>query len=89
MRQATKARDFAGGAGGEADRRVDYVPPAERGPVYGGAAVPGRGGVAQYVVVTGGRTRWELWIAALGLLLYIGISGRQWWRLFRAKVWLS
>lgn len=90
VRHAAKVRDFAGGAGGAHNRRVDYVPPAERGPVYGGggASVPGGGGATQYRVVTGGRIRWELWIAALGLLLYIGLTGRQWWRLSRAKVWL-
>ena len=90
VRHATSARSFMGGRGAAGERRSDYVPPAERGPIYGEGKPATAGGAAglPYVAV-GGRTRWDLWLAAAGLLLYIGAAGQRWWRLFRAKVWIS
>ena len=73
------------------DRRVDYLGPDERGPVYGGGdpSAVGGGFVAGGVLYVKGRTRWDLWLSSAGLLAYLGMASRQWWKLFRAKVWLS
>ena len=87
VRYATSTRSFAGEGGGVSERRSDYVPPAERSLVdsEGKSATAGGAAGAPYVAVIG-RTRWDLWLAAAGLLLYIGAAGQRWWRLFRAKV---
>ena len=91
---ATAARlmaDRRGSQKGEADRRVDYVAPDERGPVYGdgGPTTAGVGQAGARGIVAVGRMRWALWLSLLGLLLYLGVASRQWWKLFRAKVWIS
>ncbi len=91
---ATEARDNAGGQkekNEKGDRRVDYVAPDERRPVYGGAdpSATGGGSMAGGVLYVRRRIRWDLWLSSAGLLAYLGMAGRQWWKLFRAKVWLS
>ena len=90
VQHATSARSFSGGSGETGERLSDYAPPAERGPVYGEGKAATAGGVARspYVTIVS-RTRWDLWMAASGLLLYIGAVSQRWWRLFRAKVWIS
>ena len=91
VRHATAARASSAGEGGQADRRVDYQAPDERGPVYGagGASTPGGGRAATQWVASSRGVRWDLWLSSIGLLFYLGVAGRQWWKLFRAKVWLS
>ena len=91
---ATEARGNVGGQeekNEKGDRRVDYVAPDERGPVYGEGdpSAVGGGSVAGGVLYVGRRIRWDLWLSSAGLLAYLGMAGRQWWKLFRAKVWLS
>ena len=91
-RAATPSRAYEDGGAGEADRRADYQAPPERGPGAeqehagrGRAAGSGRSGVAA-VVVRGGA-QWGLLGTIAGLALYVGLAGRQWWRLFNGKVW--
>lgn len=76
---------FEGGTDGERDRRGDYLPPADRGPVEEG--LRGRRGAELGVVVVRRSLRWGLMAAGIGLILYTGAIGRQWWRLFSGKVW--
>jgi hypothetical protein len=91
---ATEDRVNVGGQKGKnekGDRRVDYIAPDERGPAYGegdpsAVGSSSAGGGALYAKH---RIRWDLWFSSAGLLVYLGMAGRQWWKLFRAKVWLS
>ena len=85
-------RAVAGTARGEVDRRRDYVPPAARGAAKGEGRSTESGGV-QESSVRGIRidrsAPWELWGIATGLLFYLGVASRQWWKLFGAKGWIS
>ena len=78
---------------GEADRRRDYAPPAARGSTQGEGRAAGSGAArsaAQSVRTPGARNvSWELWGIATGLLCYLGVVSRQWWKLFRAKGWTA
>ena len=91
VRHATPARSLASGAGGESDRRIDYIPPAERGRIYGQGLDSAQGGSNSSfrMVATHYRMRWDLWGVSVGLMLYLGVAGREWWKLFKAKVWIS
>ena len=87
-------RAMAGTARGEADRRRDYTPPAARGPAKGEGRATGSGG--RFPSARGVRSvysvhnmPWELWGGATGLLFYLGVVSRQWWKLFSAKGWIS
>jgi hypothetical protein len=83
---ATPEEEVGGGGEGEEERRHDYQAPPERGPVEGGTGVA--------IVVTGERRpifrtgiSWGLVSVAVALSFYMGVTGRQWWRLFNGKVW--
>ena len=95
VRHATAARSLPSDHGStkkDADRRSDYTAPDERGPVYGegaGSTTGGGGGTAEQQLYVRRRVQWDLWLSSIGLLLYLGFTGRQWWKLFRAKVWQS
>jgi len=84
---ATPERIFEGDADGEIDRRADYLPPPERGPV-GDDGLQGRRktGLTGVILVRRG-IQWGLVTAVMGLSLYLSAVGRQWWRLFNGKVW--
>lgn len=70
---------------GEGDRRADYLPPQDRGPVEEGPG--GRRDAELRLMVVRRSLRWGLVAAGIGLILYTGAIGRQWWRLFTGKVW--
>lgn len=78
-------------ARGEADRRRDYKPPAARGSTKGEGRATGAGGARASArsVRTDRRLPWALWGIATGLLCYLGVVGRQWWKLFWARGWTS
>lgn len=83
---ATPEQEAEGGGEGEEDRRHDYQAPPERGPAEGGTGVA--------IVITGERRpifragiSWGLVSMAIALFLYMGVTGRHWWRLFNGKVW--
>ena len=80
-------------ARGEADRRRDYEPPAARGSTKGEGRARGTGMGGQKSSAQGiysiRSTPWELWGIATGLLFYLGVVSRQWWKLFRAWRWSS
>ena len=84
-------RTVVGAASGETDRRRDYAPPAARGSTKGGGRATGSG--VQEPFARGVRsvrsTPWALWGIATGLLFYLGVVSRQWWRLLSAKGWTS
>lgn len=86
-------RSLTGAASGEADRRRDYAPPAARGAAKGEGRSTGPGREVQKSSVRGiriGRSApWELWGIATGLLFYLGVASRQWWKLLSAKGWTS
>ena len=86
-------RALTGAASGEADRRRDYAPPATRGSAQGEGRATGSGGGVQQSSARGVRsvrsTPWELWGIATGLLFYLGVVSRQWWKLLSAKEWTS
>ena len=68
------------------DRRRDYTPPPERGGILadtgGGSAMVG--GVRE----AGRRPfRWTLSMAVVVMGSYLGLGGRQWWRLYSAEEW--
>ena len=85
-------RTLTGAASGEADRRRDYAPPAGRGAAKGkGRATGSEGGQeppARGIHIPR-STPWALWGIATGLLCYLGVASRQWWKLLRAKGWTS
>ena len=86
-------RAVAGTARGEADRRRDYAPPAARGSTKGegrarGTGMGGQKSSAQDIYSIR-STPWELWGIATGLLFYLGVVSRQWWKLLSAKGWIS
>ena len=85
-------RALTGTARGEADRRRDYAPPAARGAAKGEGHSTGSGGIqessAQGIRI-GRSAPWELWGIATGLLFYLGVASRQWWKLLSAKGWTS
>ena len=78
-------------ARGEADRRRDYKPPAARGSTKGEGSATGAGDARASArsVRTDRRMPWALWGIATGLLGYLGVVGRQWWKLFWARGWTS
>lgn len=80
-------RAGAGTARGEADRRRDYEPPAARGSAKGEGRATGSGRQQSSArsVRLGRSAPWELWGIATGLLFYLGMVSRQWWKLFSAK----
>ena len=86
-------RALTGAASGESDRRRDYAPPATRGPAKGeGRSTGSRGGVQESAargIRIGRSAPWQLWGIATGLLVYLGVASRQWWKLLRAKGWTS
>ena len=86
-------RSLTGAASGEADRRRDYAPPAARGAAKGEgrSTGPGRGVQESFVrgIRIGRSAPWELWGIATGLLFYLGVASRQWWKLLSAKGWTS
>ena len=84
-------RATASTAPGEADRRRDYAPPAVRGSAKGEGRSTGPGGQEPSArsIRLGRSTPWELWGIATGLLFYLGVVSRQWWKLFSAKGWTS
>ena len=86
-------RALTGAASGEADRRRDYAPPAARGAAKGEgrSTGPGEGGqeLSARGVRIGRSAPWELWGIATGLLFYLGVASRQWWKLLSAKGWTS
>ena len=86
-------RALTGAASGEADRRRDYAPPAARGAAKGEGRSTGPGGGGQESSARGiriGRSApWGLWGIATGLLFYLGVASRQWWKLLSAKGWTS
>ena len=78
-------------AHGGADRHRDYAPPAARGATQGEGRATGAG-AARSAARSVPRVRsvpWELWGIATGLLCYLGVVSRQWWKLFRAKGWTA
>ena len=84
-------RAVASTAHGEADRRRDYVPPAARGSAKGEGRATGMGGQESSArgIRIGRNAPWELWGIATGLLFYLGVVSRQWWKLLSAKGWTS
>lgn len=78
-------------ARGEADRRRDYKPPAGRGSTKGEGRATGSGDARASArsVRTDRSMPWALWGIATGLLCYLGVVGRQWWKLFWARGWTS
>ncbi len=86
-------RTGASTAGRAADRRRDYVPPAARGAAKGKSRATGSGGQessSQSVGVGVGHSApWELWAITTGLLCYLGVASRQWWKLFSAEGWTA
>ena len=80
-------RAVVGTARGEADRRRDYAPPAARGSAKGEGRATGSGRQQSSTrsVRIGRSAPWELWGIATGLLFYLGVVSRQWWKLFSAK----
>ena len=84
-------RAVASTARGEADRRRDYVPPAARGSAKGEGRAMGMGGQESSArgIRIGRSAPWELWGIATGLLFYLGVVSRQWWKLLSAKGWTS
>jgi hypothetical protein len=85
----TPEESFSSGGEGESDRRADYQPPPERGgPVEEGVSVWVRKDTRSRLSSHPG-VRWGLVTAVAGLFLYVCAVGRQWWRLFKAKVWIE
>lgn len=84
-------RAGVGTAHGEADRRRDYAPPAARGSAKGEGRATGSGRQQSSTrsVRIGRSAPWELWGIATGLLFYLGVVSRQWWKLFSARGWTS
>ena len=81
-------------ARGEADRRRDYTPPAGRGSDKGEGRTRGSGGGESSIggvrsVYSVHNIPAELWGLVTGLLFYLGVVSWQWWKLFRAKGWIS
>lgn len=81
-------------ARGEADRRRDYTPPTGRGSDKGEGRTRGSGGGGSSVggvrsVYSVHNMPLELWGLVTGLLFYLGVASWQWWKLFRAKGWIS
>ena len=81
-------------ARGEADRRRDYTPPTGRGSDKGEGRTRGSGGGESSVggvrgVYSVHNMPLELWGLVTGLLFYLGVASWQWWKLFRAKGWIS
>ena len=86
-------RTGVGTARGEADRRRNYAPPAGRGATKGEGRSTGLRGGGQQSSAQGIRINrnapWELWGIATGLLFYLGVASRQWWKLLSGKGWTS
>ena len=81
-------------ARGGADRRRDYTPPTGRGSDKGEGRTRGSGGGESSVggvrsVYSVHNMPLELWGLVTGLLFYLGVASWQWWKLFRAKGWIS
>ena len=78
-------------ARGEADRRRDYAPPAAHSAAKGEGRATGTGGQQSSAqgVHSIRSAPWELWGIATGLLFYLGMASRQWWKLLSAKGWTS
>ena len=81
-------------ARGEADRRREYTPPAGRGSDKGEGRTRGSGGGESSIggvrsVYSVHNMPAELWGLVTGLLFYLGVVSWQWWKLFRAKGWIS
>ena len=91
MSHVVPQRAVASTARGEADRRRDYVPPAARGSAKGEGRATGMGGQESSTrgIRIGRSAPWELWGIATGLLFYLGVASRQWWKLLSAKGWTS
>jgi len=83
---ATPEEEVGEGGEGEEDRRHDYQAPPERGPVEGGVGIVVVGTEYRKPLI-GRRISWGLVSVAVVLSLYMGVTGRQWWRLFNGKVW--
>lgn len=87
-------RTLSGAASGEADRRHDYVPPAARGAAKSEGRSTGSGGTGVQESSARGlhvalSAPWYLWGIATGLLLYLGVASRLWWKLLSAKGWTA
>lgn len=79
-------------ARGEADRRREYTPPAARGSANKGegrttGSAPPQSSARSVRSVRSSNMPWALWGIATGLLCYLGVVSRQWWKLFCAKGW--
>ena len=77
---------------GEADRRREYTPPAARGSANKGegraaGSAPPQSSARSVRSVRSSNMPWALWGIATGLLCYLGVVSRQWWKLFCAKGW--
>ena len=76
------------GGGEEEDRRRDYVPPAERGPI---SVV--ESSLRHRAVPAGGRgvsaSAWSLVVAVAVFVGHLTVTGRSWWRLYRSEVWTA
>jgi hypothetical protein len=84
---ATPEDFFEGGSEGESERRADYQPPPERGPIQGIGIVGERRMGLRPVLPSRLAVPWVLLGMGVALVLYLGVLGRQWWRLFTGKVW--
>ena len=77
-------------ARGEADRRREYTPPAARGSANKGEGrAAGSGEARSAAQSVRSSMPWALWGMATGLLCYLGVVSRQWWKLFCAKGWTA
>ena len=81
---ATPDAAFEAVAGERQDRRRDYRPPPERGPVAARRPVSAAGAVARAAAQ---RLRWWLWLGALGLGAYVAAGAGQWWRVYNSQRW--
>ena len=87
VNSATPAKRFESGESTEEDRRANYQPPPERGLGEAAEGSMVRAAGLQRGLLKHRGVAWGLWGGVLGLAFYVGISGRQWWRLFNGKVW--
>lgn len=84
---ATPAKAFEGGERSLEDRRTNYRPPPERGQ-GGKGREPGAGpGAGRGAVAVKRGFEWDLLALVTGLAFYIGVAGRQWWKVFGGKEW--
>ena len=84
---ATVAESYEGSKAGPEDRRDEYRPPPERGPVWGAGRPRASSGSSGMVVVVRRGMQLGLWLAAAGLSIYLGLAGRRWWQVFKGEGW--